>query len=219
MENRPMYAGGGLSNGKLALANAALAEVLSGKTFYSGDKTLKTGTMPNRGAWNGVYSNADVTIPKGYHNGSGKVSVDGGNRGAWGTTINPGGSAIIPKGWHNGSGKVTANPASSVISFTALETDAPWGDNGVRWTSASIPASGKTIRVYVSCRPSSDQNVNATLQLLGDGVVLSQVEMSRDGTFVLNTTQVNHSSYQLRINQTYHAGDGTYILRGIAIVY
>lgn len=40
--------------------------------------------------------------------------VPGGNRGAWGTTINPGGSVTIPQGWHNGSGKVTANnPASN----------------------------------------------------------------------------------------------------------
>ena len=38
-------AGGGLSNAKLALANAAASDVLSGKKFYSKDKTLKTGTF------------------------------------------------------------------------------------------------------------------------------------------------------------------------------
>lgn len=38
-------AAGGLSNAKLALANAAASDVLSGKKFYSGDKTLKTGTF------------------------------------------------------------------------------------------------------------------------------------------------------------------------------
>ena len=37
--------GGGLSNAKLALADAVAANVLSGKKFYSGDKTLKTGTL------------------------------------------------------------------------------------------------------------------------------------------------------------------------------
>jgi len=38
-------AGGGLSNAKLQLANAAASDVLSGKKFYSKDKTLKTGTF------------------------------------------------------------------------------------------------------------------------------------------------------------------------------
>lgn len=37
--------GGGLSSAKLALANAAVADVLSGKMFYSGDKVLKTGAL------------------------------------------------------------------------------------------------------------------------------------------------------------------------------
>ena len=42
-------AGGGLSNSKLALADATPATVLEGKTFYAGrDKTLKTGTQKNR---------------------------------------------------------------------------------------------------------------------------------------------------------------------------
>ena len=40
--------GGGLSNGKLAQATATPADVLSGKKFYAGDDTLKTGTLvPN----------------------------------------------------------------------------------------------------------------------------------------------------------------------------
>lgn len=37
---------GGLPLSKLALANATSADVLSGKKFYSQDKTLKTGTRP-----------------------------------------------------------------------------------------------------------------------------------------------------------------------------
>lgn len=38
-------AGGGLSNSKLALANATAADVAEGKTFYAGDETLKIGTL------------------------------------------------------------------------------------------------------------------------------------------------------------------------------
>lgn len=44
-----MSAGGGLSNSKLALANTNPEDVISGKKFYSGDKTLKTGTLVDLG--------------------------------------------------------------------------------------------------------------------------------------------------------------------------
>lgn len=40
-------------------------------------------------------------------------------RGAWGTTINPGGSVTIPAGYHNGSGKVSATN-NFVISNASL---------------------------------------------------------------------------------------------------
>lgn len=43
-----MSSGGGLSNGKLELATASTGDVLTGKTYYAGDKELKTGTMANR---------------------------------------------------------------------------------------------------------------------------------------------------------------------------
>ena len=41
-------AGGGLSNTKLALADATPTTVLEGTTFYASDKVLKTGTQKNR---------------------------------------------------------------------------------------------------------------------------------------------------------------------------
>lgn len=40
-----MGSGGGLNNTKLRLADAATDDVLKGRKFYSGDKTLKTGTL------------------------------------------------------------------------------------------------------------------------------------------------------------------------------
>lgn len=70
-----MDAGGGLASGKLKLATAAENEVLSGETFYAGGKDLKTGSMPNHGAWGTTISpGGSVTIPQGYHNGGGKVT-------------------------------------------------------------------------------------------------------------------------------------------------
>lgn len=43
MGEAPHTAGGALSNGKLKLATATAADVASGKTFYAGDKVIKTG--------------------------------------------------------------------------------------------------------------------------------------------------------------------------------
>lgn len=46
-----MGTGSGLTNSKLRLANAQPNYVSSGKTFYAGDKTLKTGTLVERGQY------------------------------------------------------------------------------------------------------------------------------------------------------------------------
>ena len=55
--------------------NAVPADVLAGKTFSSAGLDDATGTMPNNGAWSASTSgNGSVTIPAGYHNGSGTVS-------------------------------------------------------------------------------------------------------------------------------------------------
>lgn len=57
-------------------ANAVAAEILSTKTAYvNGNKV--TGSMPNRGAVTGIISTKEqqYTIPQGYHDGSGKVSI------------------------------------------------------------------------------------------------------------------------------------------------
>lgn len=58
-------------------ATVAEAEILSGKTAYARGAKL-TGTMPNRGAISQKITTKaqEVTIPQGYHDGSGKVSID-----------------------------------------------------------------------------------------------------------------------------------------------
>ena len=68
--------GGGLSASKLAQATAADTDVLTGKKYYAGDKTIKEGKMPNRGAISeSIYPGGSYTIPAGYHNGNGKVTA------------------------------------------------------------------------------------------------------------------------------------------------
>ena len=56
---------------------ATAADVLVGKKFVDANGADVTGTMTNHGAWTSTKtSNGSVTIPEGYHNGSGKVTVN-----------------------------------------------------------------------------------------------------------------------------------------------
>jgi hypothetical protein len=57
-------------------ATAAVAEILTGKTAYARGAKL-TGTMVDNGAVTGTISTVaqEYTIPQGYHDGSGKVSI------------------------------------------------------------------------------------------------------------------------------------------------
>ena len=57
--------------------NATAADVLAGKVYVLADGTLTAGTMPNNGAVSKELSATVVsyTIPKGYHSGSGVVSI------------------------------------------------------------------------------------------------------------------------------------------------
>lgn len=57
-------------------ANASAAEILSGRTAYV-NKNKITGEMPNNGAVAGVISTKSqtYTVPAGYHNGLGGVSI------------------------------------------------------------------------------------------------------------------------------------------------
>lgn len=69
--------GGGLSDAKLAAADAEPGDVRTGKKFYAGDKTIKTGTMPNQGAKTAALNaGGSYTIPQGWHNGKGKVTAN-----------------------------------------------------------------------------------------------------------------------------------------------
>lgn len=57
-------------------ATAAVAEVLTGKTFYARGSKM-TGTMPNIGKQEGSVTTRDgtVSIQQGYHDGSGSVGI------------------------------------------------------------------------------------------------------------------------------------------------
>ena len=68
-------AGGGGAD--LSFITATAAQILSGKVGADSEGNPITGTMPNHGAVSKALNCGEsYTIPAGYHNGSGKVTVN-----------------------------------------------------------------------------------------------------------------------------------------------
>lgn len=117
--------GGGIGVSKLAATTALPADVISGKTFYSKDKTLKTGTLADKPALNDAVSVGNdgsylyVRIPVGayrtrqatgypevrFPNAEAIKNIPGGDKGDWSGTYS-GSDVTIPQGYHAGGGKV-----------------------------------------------------------------------------------------------------------------
>ena len=138
-------------------ATVAVAEMLTGKTAYARGTKL-TGTMPNNGAVTGEISTKDgaYTIPQGYHDGSGKVSIDATEQAKiLAKNIREGVTLLGVKGSMSGSEGVKAQ-SKTVSPSTALQTVLP--DEGYthlsQVTVKAIPyvesensAGGKTVTI------------------------------------------------------------------------
>lgn len=114
-------------------ATAAASELLSGKTAYvRGNKV--TGTMPNRGGLDATISNKNTpyTIPQGYHDGSGSVSLDSTEAAKLiAGNIKDGVSILGVTGTYTGEG-VTAQ-AKTATPYTTSQTILP--DSGYDYLS------------------------------------------------------------------------------------
>ena len=128
--------GGGLSASKLAQATAADTDVLTGKKYYAGGKTIRKGKMPNRGSWGATLSPGGVaTIPSGFHDGSGQVTAVAlktvtitmaTSYGDWVYTL--------PSGTLVGVSNIAASGNSSEIASLTISGNTvrvTWGYNGV----------------------------------------------------------------------------------------
>lgn len=107
-------------------ATVAVAEILKGKTAYARGVML-TGTMPNNGAVTGKISTKDgaYTIPQGYHDGSGKVSIDATEKAKLtANNIREGVTILGVKGSMSGSEGVKAQ-AKTVTPSSAPQTILP----------------------------------------------------------------------------------------------
>lgn len=110
--------GGGLSNSKLALATADTGDVIAGKKFYSGDKSLKTGSILPR---NTVGQNGTVGISQYFP----EVAVSKANSNNTQTNNNLDGVSRLclqpPAGFYDGNSYVgeTFAKVASAIGLTA----------------------------------------------------------------------------------------------------
>lgn len=125
-------------------ATVAVAEILNGKTAYARGTKL-TGTMVNNGAYNGAITSAsqNLTIPIGYHDGSGYVSIDSAEKAKIiAANIREGISILGVTGTMSGSEDVKAQ-SKTVVPSTTEQTVSP--DEGFNYLSsvtvAKIPYS------------------------------------------------------------------------------
>lgn len=103
-------------------ADALVAEVLADKTFAARGEML-TGTMPNRGAQTSTITTKaqEVGIKNGYHDGSGKVSIDSTEQAKIiAGNIKAGVQILGVEGTYTGEG-VTAQTKNATPSFEAQQ--------------------------------------------------------------------------------------------------
>ena len=101
-------------------ATAKVAEILVGKTAYAQGAKI-TGTMPNQGAITSTIGTKDqeVTIPMGFHDGSGKVSISATEQAKiLAANIKSGVSILGVTGSYGGE-SVTAQAKTATPSLTA----------------------------------------------------------------------------------------------------
>lgn len=135
-----------------------IAEALTGKTFHARG-TAYTGTMPNNGAVSGTISNKNTpyTVPQGYHDGSGTVSIDSTSAtNLVANNIRQGVTILGVEGTMSGSEDVHAQAKSVNPTFTqqVITPDSPTYNYLSQVTVAAISvvysdnaAGGKTVTI------------------------------------------------------------------------
>lgn len=138
-------------------ADASAAEILSTKTAYVNGVKV-TGSMNNRGAVAGTISTkaGEYTVPQGYHDGSGKVSIDSTEQSKIvSTNIRQGVTILGVEGSMTGTEDVTAEaptvtPTASsqvVTPSTGYNYLSQVTVNAIPYTEADNAAGGVTVTI------------------------------------------------------------------------
>lgn len=139
-------------------ATAVAAEILSGKTAYKNGSAL-VGTMPNNGAVAGSITTkaGEYTVPQGYHDGSGKVSISAAEQAKIiGSNIREGITILGVEGTMSGSEGMSAQAKTVTPSTTSqvVMPDSPDYNclsqvtvNPIPYTETDNAAGGKTVTI------------------------------------------------------------------------
>jgi hypothetical protein len=136
---------------------ALVSEILSGKTAHARGAEL-TGTMPNNGAISLVITTANqvITVPLGFHDGSGTVQIDATEAGKLiAGNIKQGVTILGVTGTHSGQEELVIQTKNVTPSFSAQAVTPDSGyDYLAQVNVAAIPvtetdnaAGGKTVTV------------------------------------------------------------------------
>ena len=135
---------------------AVVAEILAGKTAHARGVALE-GTMPNNGSVTGTITTKaqQYTIPQGYHDGSGKVSISSTEQGKIiASNIKSGISILGVTGTYSGE-SVTAQAKTATPSTTqqVITPDANYDYlsqvtvNAISYVETDNSAGGKTVTI------------------------------------------------------------------------
>ena len=136
-------AGGGGSNADLSVVTATAADVLTGKTIVNTSGNPVNGTMPNNGKVTKTLNTSTIsyTIAKGYHDGTGTVSITTEEKTVTPTTsvqtITPTSGKVLSKVTVNAaSGGTVSTQTKTVIPSSSTQTVTP--DSGKYLSSVTV---------------------------------------------------------------------------------
>lgn len=175
--------------------DAATSDVLTGKTFYSGG-SKKTGTMTNRGAWTSTAtSNGSVTIPAGYHNGSGKVTVNVSTSGSTYSIIEPAAKTVSSYHYVNFTDSAFSNITTSNITGFMLyrSSTATFAGGNVLAVYCDVENNKMVIFIASSDTKSEAQSTTATNSFVtysksGSVFTVTSENLTYDGTYKIIVT-------------------------------
>lgn len=207
------------------------SQALSGQTYLKFNPQTKLfekriGDMANKGAWNGsVAMNGTVTIPAGYHNGSGKVTGPAiTNRGNYGGTGNSRGNDTsgqrmwvkVPGGYYNENAQVFLNWAD-IRSMAGLTPDKLKKDVSIMGITGSWEGYVKSpLYLYNKGTWSGLQTTGMTAVNLG-----SRVSFQEANGYIgfVSKSRPDDGTSNARLNQTFNLSAYKYIKAKVDINY